>query len=195
MSARSVLLAAGAVLGAAALWVALAPRETAHVAPTGRQRVPRATAPPVRAAAPPVSTPGPPQVRSTTVVVPWESAPTPTPTEPEPTEPPTPRSLPSATPAVQECVAIRWSSDTSPASLAQLLVEIHAVNRCGRDLPALDVWFEVAGYRHGDLVQAARGHLFDPLPRDGEGKAMIVLPGSADWYDRVTVAVVPLYGR
>jgi hypothetical protein len=82
----------------------------------------------------------------------------------------------------------------SPVDIGHVMVEVHAENRCGRDLDAMEVWFEVAGYRHGELIQTARGHLFDPLWRDGEGKAMIGLPGSADWYDRVDVRVAAAGG-
>jgi hypothetical protein len=71
-----------------------------------------------------------------------------------------------------------------------VLVDIRATNRCGRDLAALDVWFRVAGFRAGQLVQAVRGHPFDPLPRDGEAEVHIVLPGSLDWYDEVDVRVL-----
>jgi len=126
-----------------------------------------------------------------TFVVPWEAEPTPSPAEPQPTDTPTPRPRPSATPGVHECVVISWSADASPGNIAEVLVEIHARNRCGRDLAPLDVWFGVAGYRHGDLVQSTQGHLFDPLARDGDGTAMIGLPGSADWYDEIRVAVLP----
>lgn len=129
--------------------------------------------------------------RHLTVIVPWSAEPTPSPTEPEPTEPPTPRPQPTATPAVQECVEVGWSSAMSPVNIAQVLVEIRARNRCGRDLGPLDVWFEVSGYRNGDLVQAARGHPFDPLPVNGEATATIALPGSAHWYDAVKVSVLP----
>jgi hypothetical protein len=129
--------------------------------------------------------------RRTTVVLPWDAEPTPSPIPPEPTEPPTATPEPTAPAAVEQCVAIRWSAGTSPATITQVLVEIDATNRCGRDLEPLEVWFEIAGYRQGDLVQSVRGHLFDPLPKDGEGKAMIALPGSADWYDEIRVAVLP----
>jgi len=129
--------------------------------------------------------------RRTTVVLPWDAEPTPSPTPPEPTEPPTATPEPASPPAVEQCIAIRWSAGMSPATIAQVLVEIDATNRCGRDLQPLDVWFEIAGYRQHDLVQSVRGHLFDPLPRDGEGKAIIALPGSADWYDEIRVAVLP----
>ena len=192
MRPRTVLLPALAVL-AAALWFSLGKRLPAPAPAPERVRVPKATAAARAVASAP--TPVPPEVRRTTVVVPWEPARTPSPTQPEPTATATPRPEPTATPAVQECVAIRWSSGMSPVSIAQVLVEVHAVNRCGRDLAPLEVWFEVAGFRRGDLIQATRGHLLDPLPRDGEGHATIALAGSADWYDEISVAVVPLIDR
>lgn len=80
----------------------------------------------------------------------------------------------------------------SPVNIAQVLVEIRAANRCGRDLAPLEVWFDIGGYRNGERIQTARGHLLDPLPAGSSGKAVIALPGSADWYDRIDVAVAGL---
>ena len=125
------------------------------------------------------------------MTLPWEAEPTPEPTPAEVEETPTPRRAPPPTLSVSECIAIRWSSGMSPVAFGQVLVEVHAANRCGRDLEPLEVWFEVSGSRRGDIVQSVRGHLFDPLPRDGDGKALIALPGSADWYDEITVVVLP----
>lgn len=156
---------------------------------TGREHP--VTARPASPVVAPTPTPEPPVTRHMTVVVPWNAEPTPSPTEPEPTDTPAPRPEPSATPGIAECVAIRWSAEMSPADIGQVLVEVHATNRCGRNLEPLDVWFEVAGYRNGDLIQTASGHLFDPLWRDAEGTAMIGLPGSTDWYDEIRVAVLP----
>ncbi len=127
--------------------------------------------------------------RHLTVVVPWESEPTPSPT-PEPTGTPTPRPEPTGTPSVAECVAYRWSAEASPANVAEVLVEIHATNRCGRDLEPLEVWFEITGYHNGEPVQSVRGHPFDPLPKDGDGTVRIGLPGSADWYDEIRVEAI-----
>jgi hypothetical protein len=126
--------------------------------------------------------------RHSTFFLPWESEPTPSPTAPE--EEPTVRPDPSPTPEVPECVAISYSAGYVPGRLGGVLVDIRAENRCGRDLAPLDVWFWVGGFHQGDLVQTVRGHPFDPIPRNGEGKAAIVLPGSIDWYDRIEVRVI-----
>jgi hypothetical protein len=122
------------------------------------------------------------------VILPWESEPTPSPTARE--EEPTIRPEPSPTPETPECVAVSYSAGVVPGTLGGVLIDIRAENRCGRDLGPLDVWFWVGGYRNGDLVQTVRGHPFDPIQRDGEGKATIVLPGSLDWYDRIEVRVI-----
>jgi hypothetical protein len=141
----------------------------------------------------PAAAVAPPQESTrTTVVVPWETEPTPEPSPVEVDETPTPRPGPSPTPAVQECVAIDWSSGMSPVNVARVLVEVRAANRCGRDLAPLEVWFDLSGYRNGERIQTARGHLLDPLPAGSSGKAVIALPGSADWYDRIDVAVARL---
>jgi len=193
-----IVPAAVVALGAAAIWLAVVPRRPAPAAAEGRRPVASATTPKIRQAEAP--TPAAPEVGRATVVVPWGPTPTPSPPTPEPeptealplaTEPPRARGRsPSPTPEVAECVAIGFSVEPSPGSYGQVLVEVDAVNRCGRDLGPLDVWFEAAGYRHGDLVQTARGHLLDPLPRGGEGHAAIALAGSYDWYDRVDVRVI-----
>ena len=77
-----------------------------------------------------------------------------------------------------------------PGTLGRILVDLQLENHCGRDLAPLEVWFWVAGFRHGQLVQAVRGHPFDPIPRDGEEDVHIALPGSIDWYDRIEVRVL-----
>jgi hypothetical protein len=88
-------------------------------------------------------------------------------------------------------VGVKYSVGILPGSLGRILVDVRLENRCGRDLTPLEVWFWVGGYRHGELVQSVSGHPFDPIARDGEGKASIVLPGSIDWYDRIEVYPVP----
>jgi len=187
-----VVVAAGI---AVVLWWSIGSRSTTTVPAQMTVREHPVTATP----APQIVTPAPTAeavvTRRTTVVLPWDAEPTPSPIPPEPTEPPTATPEPTAPPAVEQCVAIRWSAGMSPATIAQVLVEVDAVNRCGRDLDPLEVWFEIAGYRHGDLEQSVRGHLFDPLPKDGEGTATIGLPGSADWYDEIRVAVLPAGAR
>ena len=195
---RKIALGLGCVaaLAAVVLWVVVGARSRAPGLAQTAVRVhpgaPPATPPPPRALPSPTAAPVEKVVtRRTTVVLPWDAEPTPSPTPPEPTEPPTATPEPTSPPAVEQCVTIRWSAGMSPATIAQVLVEIDATNRCGRDLEPLDVWFEIAGYRQGDLVQSVCGHLFDPLPKDGDGTAMIGLPGSADWYDEIRVAVLP----
>ncbi|HUK12780.1 MAG TPA: hypothetical protein VLW17_05715 [Thermoanaerobaculaceae bacterium] len=200
MRVRMIVLAAVVALGAAAIWLAVVPRRQAPAAAAGRRPVASVTTPKVRQSEAPTPTPAAPEVGRATFVLPWGPAPTPTlpGPEPEPTEAPVPAGgptrardrAPAPTPEVAECVAIRSGVEPSPVALGQVLVDVDAVNRCGRDLGPLDVWFEVAGYRHGDLVQTTRGHLLDPLPRDGEGHAAIALAGSYDWYDRVDVRVI-----
>jgi hypothetical protein len=88
-------------------------------------------------------------------------------------------------------VGLKYSVGVLPGTLGRILVDVRLENRCGRDLTPLEVWFWVGGYRHGELVQSVSGHPFDPIARDGEGKASIVLPGSIDWYDRIEVRPMP----
>ena len=80
-----------------------------------------------------------------------------------------------------------WSAGQSAASPGNVLVEIRTTNRCRRELDPLEVFFVVSGWRDGALVQTARGHPFEPL-RPGTGVDVLIgLPGSIDWYDRITV--------
>ena len=137
----------------------------------------------------PTAAPLPEEVRRATFVVAWAAA-TPSPSPTSPVEEPTPRRGTSPTPNVAECVTAEASATTLAAAPGQVLVDIRAVNHCGRDLAALEVWFRVAGVRGGQLVQAVRGHPFDPIPRDGEAEVHIALPGSLDWYDEVEVRVL-----
>jgi hypothetical protein len=106
----------------------------------------------------------------------------------EPTPPPARAAAP--TPAPADCVTFTFAASPSPVSLAHVLVEIRARNRCGRDLAPLELWFEAAGFRHGDLVQSVRGHPFETLGRDDEQRVLLALPGSLDWYDEVRVRTV-----
>jgi hypothetical protein len=121
------------------------------------------------------------------------SAPTPTPS-PWPTFAPpataTPRPQPSPTALASECVTFRWSARQVFRPSAQVLVEVEAVNRCNRDLGPLDVWFEITGWRQGSSVQSVRGHPFDRIRTGGSGIVAIGLPGSIDWYDRITVEII-----
>jgi len=196
MVKQSLLLLVVVAGVALLLWLSIWNRPTTTTVPAQMAvREHPVAATPAPRIVPLTPTPKPPVIRHATVVLPWNAEPTPSPTEPEPTEPPSAAPEPAAPPAVEQCVAIRWSAGMSPATIAQVLVEVDAANRCGRDLDPLEVWFEIAGYRHGDLVQSVRGHFFDPLPKDGEGTATIALPGSADWYDEIRVAVLPAGAR
>ena len=119
-----------------------------------------------------------------------ESTPTPWPTT-WPTSPPPPtRRPPSPTPRVSECVTYRWTSVQVFRPSAHVLIEINAANRCNRDLGPLDLWFQITGWRDGGLVQTVRGHPFDSIRRRQSGDIAIGLPGSIDWYDRITVEIV-----
>jgi hypothetical protein len=119
-----------------------------------------------------------------------ESTPTPWPAQ-WPTSPPPPtRRPPSPTPRVSECVTYRWTSVQVFRPSAHVLVEINAANRCNRDLGPLDLWFQITGWRDGDLVQTVRGHPFDSIRRRQSGDIAIGLPGSLDWYDEISVEIV-----
>ena len=119
-----------------------------------------------------------------------ESTPTPGP-NPWPTSPPPPtRRPPSPTPRVSECVTYRWTSVQVFRPSAHVLIEINAANRCNRDLGPLDLWFQITGWRDGGLVQTVRGHPFDSIRRRHSGIVAIGLPGSIDWYDRISVEIV-----
>jgi hypothetical protein len=156
------------------------PAPSAMVVPTAVARPPTAV--------PPI--PIPPQIvdRKASFTVRWGAQPTP---EPASTPPSSARRRPSPTPAVHECVAVRYSVGVLPGTLGRILVDVRLDNRCGRDLTPLEVWFRVDGYRHGELVQSVSGHPFEAIARDGEGKASIVLSGSIDWYDRIDVYPAP----
>jgi hypothetical protein len=182
------LLALAALLTVAV--VILRRPESAGPAPPPRATV----SPPTRRhpTSPPVPTSERPRLPGhRSVVLPWEGA---TPAEPTetPTAVPTFPVRPPATPTPRpsECVVVRWSASTMAAPLGQILVDIEASNRCGRDLEGIAVWFLVEGYRNGALVQSVRGHLFDPLRDGDDGHATIALPGSVDWYDRIEVRVL-----
>ncbi len=139
----------------------------------------------------PTSTPPPPspaEERGPWVVA---EAPTLSPTSTVPrVEPVTRRRAPTPTPAVPECLAARWSAGQSAAAWGQVLVTIDVVNRCGRILEPTEMGFWIAGYRRGDLVQTASGHAFQRLYPDRSETVIIGLPGSIDWYDRITVTVM-----
>jgi len=69
-------------------------------------------------------------------------------------------------------------------------VDITAVNNCNRDLGSLDLFFEITGWREGARVQTVRGHPFEAVRRRGSEIIVIGLPGSIDWYDRISVEIV-----
>jgi hypothetical protein len=166
---------------------ASAPADTA-AAPSLPATATVPTAAAVAAALPPPTPPAPPMPTPQTfsVVVPFDSEPTPTWARP-PT--PTPR-VPTPTPRPSQCLDLEWWYNRGGAPLGSTLVEVEVTNRCGRDLDGMQVWFEVAGYRGGGLYQSVRGHLFDPLPAGRQGSTGLLLPCSTDWCDEIRVWVV-----
>ena len=142
-----------------------------------------AIAPPPTPTAPPTPTP-----QTLSVVVPFEPEPEPTPTWARPPTP-TPRT-PTPTPPPSQCLQLEWWIAEGGAPLGSTLVEVEVTNRCGRDLDAPQVWFEVTGYRAGGVYQSVRGHLFDPLRADRQGSTGLVLPCSTDWCDEISVRVL-----
>lgn len=144
------------------------------------------------AALAPTSTPSPPRVveQSSEWVTLDSPQRSPTPWPALPTIAPRAPRRPSPTPRISQCVTFRWSSIQVFQPSAQVKVEINSVNRCGRDIEALELWFEITGWRDGDLIQTARGHPFDPLRRRRSVITTIGLPGSIDWYDEIRVEIV-----
>jgi hypothetical protein len=115
-----------------------------------------------------------------------EITPTPWPTAP----PPSTRRPPTPTPRVAECVDYQWSAVQVFRPSAQVKVEISAVNGCNRDIGPLDLFFEITGWREGAHVQSVRGHPFDAIRRRHSEVIVVGLPGSIDWYDRISVEIV-----
>ena len=115
-----------------------------------------------------------------------EFTPTPWPTAP----PISTRLPPTPTPRIAECVDYRWSAVQVFRPSAQVKVEISAVNGCNRDIAPLELFFEITGWREGSHVQSVRGHPFDAIRRRHSGVIVIGLPGSIDWYDRISVEIV-----
>ena len=114
---------------------------------------------------------------------------TPPPAEWRPIDQPT-RPPATPTPGMSQCVHFKWTESQVMSPNAHVLVDIQAANQCGRTLGALDLWFEVTGWRDGAIVQTVRGHPFDALRQRRSANIGIGLPGSADWYDRITVKIV-----
>ncbi len=121
-----------------------------------------------------------------------EAAASPTPTIPSvPTPAPQATRTPRPAPSLADCVTFGWSTLQSyepPA--AQVIVTIRAENHCGRVLAPLELWFEIRGYRQGQLVQVARGHPFDSVGTVFPAELTVGLPGSETWYDRITVEIM-----
>ncbi len=106
--------------------------------------------------------------------------------------PPTPRrGAATPTPTLTDCLRYSASASQLTVTSGQVLIEIDVENRCGRDLDSLDVWFEARGWRDGAIVQTARAHPFDALPRGGHTHLAFGLPGSLSWYDKVDVRPLP----
>lgn len=118
------------------------------------------------------------------------AAPSPTPTVWTATTLRPRRRQPTPTPPVSRCVAVRWSAHQSFAAWGHVLVDIHAVNQCGRKLEPHEIAVWIAGYRDGAIVQTASGTAFDVLYPGRSTNFAIGLPGSIDWYDRITVEVM-----
>ncbi len=137
---------------------------------------------------PPSPTPTPTwfEAESSPLVVTPPPSPSPTPL---PTWTPRPTPHQAAAPNIADCVETTWTARQGEAPFNQVLIDIDATNRCGKTLHPLDIWFTISGWRHGGLVRSVKGHPFDPIGDDETGSVTIALPGSIDWYDRITVDV------
>jgi hypothetical protein len=113
---------------------------------------------------------------------------TPTPWRPPPVAPPARRPS-TPTPSAAACISASWDAQQSLAAWGNVLVNITATNRCRRVLQPTDVWFQVTGYRNGDMIQTARGSPFREIYPGRTTQFGIGLPGSIDWYDEITVEV------
>lgn len=157
------------------------PPEVAEPQPT-----PTPTLPATQTPAPPATATAVIELASDWVTVSTlEDTPTPWPTSPPPV-----RREPTPTPRVSECVSYRWTTAQVFRPSAQVLTEISAVNNCNRDIGPLDLMFEISGWRNGGLVQSVRARPFDRIRRRHSGIISIGLPGSIDWYDRITVEII-----
>ena len=150
--------------------------------------------PPTPTSPPPATAPPAPTATATTVVElasDWvtvstlEDTPTPWPTSPPPV-----RRKPTPTPRVSDCVSYRWTTLQVFRPSAQVLTEITAYNNCNRDIGPLELMFEISGWRDGGLVQSVRARPFDRIRRRHSGIISMGLPGSIDWYDRITVEII-----
>ncbi len=126
-----------------------------------------------------------PAVGSSTVTLAWRPDPTEPPAWVPPTDTPEPEVEP--TPSFDECLPFRVEAYDSPGRLGQVIVEIWATNRCGRDLGPLDVWFRVSGIRGGLPERWVDAHPFDAPLRGREVHVTVALPGAVDYYERIEV--------
>ena len=118
-------------------------------------------------------------------------APTTTPTPWVPAAPDLPRRRePSPTPSAADCISATYEAEQSLASWGNVMITVRATNRCRRVLQPTEVLFRVSGFRDGDLVQTAQGSPFEEIWPGRSTDFGIGLPGSIDWYDRITVEVI-----
>lgn len=189
----AVIVAAGAGIGLLALLGR--PERPRDGMPVRSARV-RAQAPAATPTATSTSTPTPPPLPTIStgwVEVPVEPTPSPLVVSTSPTAIPVApsRATPTPTPDLTECLHYTASASQLTLTSGQVLIEVDIENRCGRDLDPLDVWFEARGWRDGALVQTARGHPFEALPRGAHAHLAFDLPGSLTWYDKVDVRPLP----
>jgi hypothetical protein len=155
--------------------------------PPAATPTPTAVPLPPASATPTVTPPRPAEFASgwvvaatTTTPTPWIPAPTPQPRHREPTP----------TPSAADCITASYDAQQSLAAWGNVLISVHAVNRCRRVLQPTDVLFRVSGYHDGALVQTAQGSPFEEIYPGRSTDFGIGLPGSLDWYDRITVEVL-----
>lgn len=114
---------------------------------------------------------------------------TPTPWVPAAPAPPQRREV-SPTPSAADCISATYEAEQSLASWGNVMITIRATNRCRRVLQPTDVLFRVSGFREGALVQTAQGSPFEEIWPGRSTDFGVGLPGSIDWYDRITVEVI-----
>jgi len=85
---------------------------------------------------------------------------------------------------------VRWGAYQSLAAWGNVMIDIHAINRCGRKLAPHEISIWIAGYRDGAVVQTASGNAFNEVYPGRSTNFAIGLPGSVDWYDTITVEVM-----
>lgn len=171
-----------------AVWWTLRP-EPAPPPPTpiGRQPI----VAPAPATRPPTATP-----TATETPTPEESSvlefptatPTPIPATSTPTAPPF--RGPEPTPRPSECADVTWGYGQNGASFGSVLIQVDVTNRCNRDLEQLDIWFRATGWRDGAVVRSVLAHPLTTVRRNHGEVVSFDLPGSVDWYDRVTLEVL-----